>query len=418
MGINELPDDLLLRILSLVQTKTVFDAQVLSKRWRNLWRQSTSLFNDYTSHKSESKFLEFIDRTMELLESPVLERFYLRIAPTDTSSSSVVLRRDLLAKRPVRELDLISNNPNRTQITKAIYQFQTLVILRLESFSLEDHYGNLVSLQSLKVLQLCRVKYSSDESLSDLLSNLPSLEELILDRCLSVKPAATLSIAVPCLRRLTVVRCPDTCRNDLMMLKVNAPSLKYLNVEDYWRNVSFGGVKMEELVEADVNATFIDTEKLLRTIISVKRLSLCLVPSKIPQINDFFDQLVRLEICTCQQEWWDILERVLLDSPKLRVLKLHQKHSFGISDPTVRWKEPSSVPECFAYHLETFEWRGYEGTEEEKKLASYILKNARRLKIATFYPLISHPDNRMHQILRKELENISRYLFTCDLVFK
>lgn len=135
-----------------------------------------------------------------------------------------------------------------------------------------------------------------------------------------------------------------------------------------------------------------------------------------------FNQLVRLEICTCQQEWWNVLENFLLISPKLCILKLHQKHLFGTTDPTVRWKEPSSVPGCFASHLETFEWRGYEGTEDEKKLASYILRNARRLKTVTIYPLITNPDIRTRVILRshmiKELVKLSGCLFTCNLVFK
>lgn len=278
--ISKLPDDLLLQILSLVQTKFVFDAQVVSRRWRNIWRILPSLYYDYASHKSESQFLVFIHRTMELLESPVLDSLYLRVASTETSFGDV-LRQDLLAKRPVREMELISTNPDLTQLKKGVYEFQTIVILRLESFSLEDDYGNLISSRSLKVLQLRRVNYSSDESLSNLLSSLPSLEDLILDQCLSVKPTTTLSIAVPSLQRLTVLRCPDSCRNHLMMLNVNAPSLKYLNVEDYWRNVSFSDDEMEELIEADVNVTYIDTKKLLRTLISVKRLSLCLVTSKV-----------------------------------------------------------------------------------------------------------------------------------------
>ncbi|CAH8302590.1 unnamed protein product [Eruca vesicaria subsp. sativa] len=311
-----------------------------------------------------------------------------------------MLRGYPLAKLQVRELNLISINPVALQIKKGIYQLQKLVILRIECFSLEEGYGNQIPLQSLKVLQLRCVTYSSDEALSNLLSSLPSLQDLYLDRCSSVKNTKTLSIAVPCLQRLTVLRCPDYCESHLMKLNVTAPSLKFLNVEDHWRNVSFSEEKMEELIEADINVSYIDTEKLLRAIVSVKRLSLCLITSKIMRVNLLFNQLVYLEICTCQQEWWNVLEKVLLSSSKLCILKLHQKHIFGTTDPTVRWKEPSSVPVCFASHLETFEWRGYEGTEEEKKLASYILRKAGRLKTVTFYPLISHPDIRTRRILK------------------
>lgn len=278
--ISELPDDLLLRILSFVHTKTAFDAQLLSKRWRNLWKKLPTLYHDYTSHRSQSQFLAFINKTLELLESPVLESFYIRIVPTETSSR-VMLRRYLLAKLQVRELNFVSTNPVSLQVKKGIYHLQTLVILRIDCLSLEDVYGNQITLQSLKVLQLRCVRYSSDASLSNLLSRLPSLEDLLLDRCLSDKSTETLSIAVPCLQRLTVLRCPEYCGSHLVRLNVNAPSLKYLNVEDHWRNVSFSEEKMDELIEADVNVCYIDTEKLLRAIISVKRLSLCVVTSTV-----------------------------------------------------------------------------------------------------------------------------------------
>lgn len=47
------------------------------------------------------------------------------------------------------------------------------------------------------------------------------------------------------------------------------------------------------------------------------------------------------------------------------------------------WIQPSFVPECLLLNIKTFEWRDYEGREEEKQMAMYILKNARRLLTAT-----------------------------------
>ncbi|KAL1225467.1 F-box/FBD/LRR-repeat protein [Cardamine amara subsp. amara] len=416
--IDDLPDDLLLQILSLVPINTSFDAQLLSKRWRNLWRRLPILNFDRASHKSDVQFKLFMHTTMAFLESPFIESLNLRVAPTETTHGLLV-RNDVLVQRRLRKVEIVSANRDRSILSSDIYQYQNLVFLKLESLILEDY--SQISLPSLKVLQLISVMYPSDESLSNLLSSLPSLEDLTLDRCLTDKPTRTLDIVVPCLKRLTFVTCPDYCRNNVMMLNVNAPSLNYLSIEEYWRTVSFADGKMKELVEAEVNVAFINTEKLLRTLVSVKRLSLCLVTSKIPQGNVIFDQLVSLEICTCQKEWWNLLERVLCDSPKLRFLKLHQKHCFGIMDPEDRWKEPSSVPICFASHLETFEWRGYEGTQEEKKLASYILRNAWRLKTAMIYPLVSHRNKIMCRLIkdsmRNELENLYPW-FTCELLFK
>jgi len=41
-----------------------------------------------------------------------------------------------------------------------------------------------------------------------------------------------------------------------------------------------------------------------------------------------FSQLVHLELCTCAPRWWDLLTRLIEDSPKLRVLKLRQVHQY------------------------------------------------------------------------------------------
>ena len=49
------------------------------------------------------------------------------------------------------------------------------------------------------------------------------------------------------------------------------------------------------------------------------------------------------------------------------------------------WNKPKSVPECLLSHLETFVWRRYDWKgEKEEEVATYLLKNARGLKNATF----------------------------------
>ena len=62
-----------------------------------------------------------------------------------------------------------------------------------------------------------------------------------------------------------------------------------------------------------------------------------------------------------------------------------QNHSVT-EDRKVFWTQPSCVPQCLLYHLETFKWRDYDGTDEvEKEMAIYILNNASRLVTATIY---------------------------------
>lgn len=82
-------------------------------------------------------------------------------------------------------------------------------------------------------------------------------------------------------------------------------------------------------------------------------------------------------------------------------------------DHKVCWIQPNSVPECLLYHLKTLEWRDYAGTEVEKEVAVYILKNTRRLETATIYP-DSDKLVQKHQMF-EELEIASRKSRACEL---
>ncbi|XP_020885537.1 F-box/FBD/LRR-repeat protein At5g56420 [Arabidopsis lyrata subsp. lyrata] len=125
-------------------------------------------------------------------------------------------------------------------------------------------------------------------------------------------------------------------------------------------------------------------------------------------------QLVRLELCSCEDNWTNMLVSVLQHAPKLQVLKLelNQYHCLAIVRK-VCWIQPERVPECLLFHLKTFEWRDYKGTQAEKEVAMYILKNARRLVNATIYP-DSVKLVRKHRMF-EELEIASRDSRACEL---
>jgi len=82
------------------------------------------------------------------------------------------------------------------------------------------------------------------------------------------------------------------------------------------------------------------------------------------------------------------------------------------------WKQMIDVPQCLLSSLQTFKWRTYFPTEEEKGLATYILAKSCRLKTARIL-IVSKLDPQ------KELEMKNELLSSCgsttcnlDLVFK
>ncbi|XP_020885476.1 F-box/FBD/LRR-repeat protein At5g56420-like [Arabidopsis lyrata subsp. lyrata] len=135
----------------------------------------------------------------------------------------------------------------------------------------------------------------------------------------------------------------ESCNND----NVATFTVNLLSILDYCGEVSIIG-NMPELVEANLQ-TLSRHENVLKSLNSIRRLSLCLdVEAQYPTGSVFF-----------QLNHWMAVDR------------------------KGGWIQPSFVPECLLLNIKTFEWRDYEGREEEKQMAMYILKNARRLLTAT-----------------------------------
>ncbi|VVA92805.1 unnamed protein product [Arabis nemorensis] len=71
-----------------------------------------------------------------------------------------------------------------------------------------------------------------------------------------------------------------------------------------------------------------------------------------------------------------------------------------------KWIQPKCVPGCLLFHLETFMWTMYQWQgENEKEVASYILKNARRLKKATLSTKPIKPEELKKLEWRREVLN-------------
>lgn len=74
-----------------------------------------------------------------------------------------------------------------------------------------------------------------------------------------------------------------------------------------------------------------------------------------------------------------------------------------------RWSQPKYVYECLLNRLKTL-------VEDEREVAQYILRNARRLETATFSKTDIQPEKRLDRF--KELESVVRASNSCQLVFK
>ncbi|EOA37381.1 hypothetical protein CARUB_v10011213mg [Capsella rubella] len=362
--ISELPDELLLKILSLLPTsKHATATVVLSKRWGSLWKETKS----YSSR---------------------IESLHLRLNP-------IHLRVDInhvvgiAVDRSLRELR-VEMVYNTFQFPRSLYVSSQLETLILEKLDLVDVPPN-ARLTCLKRLHLLSVDFPSDQSVKALLRICPNLEDLVVRRT-SYTSVRIYTIDVPTLRSLSIDNSSVKPQlTNVHGFEINTPSL-------------------------NVNVTCDQPHKFLKSLKSTQYLSLCCVTSHTPCLPTAtsFLFLDRLELCSCSIEWWNLLIRILGVSPRLRVLelKLFKKHcvQYNDDDTMDSWNLPDSVPECLSSCLEIFDWRQYNGTKQEREAAIYILANATRLKKATFY-------SKFGQRL-KEIEGVARGSKTCQLVFK
>ncbi|KFK27214.1 hypothetical protein AALP_AA8G352300 [Arabis alpina] len=394
--ISNLSDDLLLKILSSLPTKDIVETMFLSKRWKFLWTMVPKLdfddgcLTDYNDDEDEyTKFLQYVDRLMVLHKPPVLETLKFTIGYLSSIEDMATWIRVAIVRR-VRELEINRHHPQD-----------------LDSFTLPS------------------VKHENEASHRNLLAGCPVLEELVVDKTFN-DPVPSFYVIVPSLKRLSIIEqdCNEESTEESPVVYnnrvlIDVPSLKYLDYVDVY---DFGHVcsskNMPELVEANVKLVSKSPGKLMRSITSVKRLSLCLYGSVLKH-NIVFYQLVHLELCGCSSKWWDLLTWMLERSPKLQVLKLNNcvERSFCLVKPIeVFWRQPRSVPECLMCHLSTFEWKYYTGIHEEKELVAYILRNAKRLKTAQISATALGLDSEGGPRKLKELASLHRASKSCQLL--
>ncbi|CAH2078861.1 unnamed protein product, partial [Thlaspi arvense] len=384
-----LHDDLLLKILSYLPTNEVPITSVLSKRWHCLWMLFPKLEYCCRNHTNGfESFPQFVSTSLLLHSAPVLESLHLTLhdmCPVTDIESCL----EIASKRNLHELKMgflksLLSLPRRL--------CETLVVMHLDGVVLDV---TLVpsSFKSLKTLHLLCMTYkgNNNKSFKRLLSKCPVLEDLLIE---CNEGSQTFTVAVPSLQRLSIINSWSEC------FRLKTPSLKHLKIERFVM-LSCYIENMPHIVTADVEVERINLRELPGSLTSVERLSLLLIApqGKVPQKpTKMFHRRLHLSLCTFYRDWPSYLKWMIEASPKLQTLKLHRGHW---TRPCIRFSnENLKLPECSLPHLELFEWRGYEGTPKNRKLASYILTNASCLERVIISSELSYADKKKDGILK------------------
>ncbi|EOA38919.1 hypothetical protein CARUB_v10011317mg [Capsella rubella] len=416
--LSQLPEALLLRILSLLPAKDVVGTMVLSKHWQFLWMLVPKLVYDDSYQDVEyGRFSRFVDRSLTLHEAPVLDTLHLKLGKTSCGTGDIRVWIKAVDKRCLHELiieiDRSTSKKSSVVLPMSLYTCcRMLVTLKLDNAVLADATSSF-SFPSLKNLSLVSMKYPGDELVKMFLSSCPVHEDLVVKRCIDDN-VTIFNVSVSSLKFLVLhnsnIRDVDVDSG----VVIDAPSLECLDIFDNWGEFCVIENNMTKIVEADVCFTYAHAQQLMGSISSVKRLYLC-IPSFEDAYPVGFHSLVHLTLCTCETEWLNLLMCMLRDSPKLRALKLVQTHSRQSPESRPCWSETSAVPECLLTSLKTLEWVDYEGTEEEKEVVAFILRSGSCLKKVTISSESTDREKKFEML--KELSLFSRRSPSCQIAF-
>ncbi|CAN6900030.1 unnamed protein product [Brassica oleracea] len=367
--ISQLPDDLLLKVLSFLPTKVAVSTSILSKRWEFLWMWLPKLEYDDSEYSEEERYKlhSFIDFSLPLHKAPVIESLRLNF--------DVCNRFDPIYSDDIEKWVL-------TAVSRCVHELS--VTLASMHYELAGLPSSLFTCKSLVILELT----------GKIFVNFPRMDLVVEHNKDDNNTPFTLSVIVPSLQTLTLKISRGSDHSEGLV--INTPSLKYFNilyyVEEYARdddsNYSYYLEDTPKLEEADIESTYPDINKFVRSIRAVKRLSLCIrvnTEEDLYHEGIVFDQLQHLKLCSCGSNWSKVLVRLLKDSPLLRDLEvyLNDDHTYSRVDAPVSWQNQlDCVPTCLLASLETFKWTVVYGSHEEIDLVKYILRNARCLKAA------------------------------------
>lgn len=172
--LSAFPDSIISHILSLLPTKNTVATSILARRWSSLWAQVPALHFD-----GENR--DIINRVMLLHQVPSIESFRLRLSLYDDHGCSEHhLETWIIAAiaRNVKKLDLRFRY-NKV-LPRCLFTCETLVDLGLNCCGVIP-VNPAVCFPRLKKLRLSSVRYEADDSLPNLLSGCPVLDDLVIE---------------------------------------------------------------------------------------------------------------------------------------------------------------------------------------------------------------------------------------------
>ncbi|KAI0529664.1 hypothetical protein KFK09_002218 [Dendrobium nobile] len=429
--ISCLPDSVLQSILAMMPLKSAIRTDVLSQKWRNLWKYSLSTATnldfdgDFAHNLSAKEFVETVNRYLLMNESKKLETFHLVFCPFDLFASDIERWIRFATGKGVRYLDIDLSQGFRNpvdgeftdgrvpfELPSSLFDCDSLIELSLSRCMLISplNLRNFGGLQSLSISH----SNINEEMLQSILTECSLLEILSLRSC---QQLGAINITVPDLKlkRLTI---GDCFISDL--LEIDAPKLQSLHYfgrlcsETNFTNI----LSLEDASIYSIGRNSeLDYTNLLTGLSHIQILTLCTATLVHLHQNEesFDDDLIELQnlqelqflmtsmsdgYLTCFYTFFSICSSPFLEKLFIR-LPIHvedrNEEKYGVS---VRLN-PIGLDNFTFDHLKVIKVTNFKGSTNEMRMVSFLLQKAAALEtLVLVLPFVKVGNGKERLVLR------------------
>ncbi|KAL6505457.1 hypothetical protein OROHE_022836 [Orobanche hederae] len=257
--ISQLPDEIIVLILSFLPLNESIATSVLSSRWSNLWKRTPKLnFNTNLLkinggnpipvrgrwHVESWKYLEMVSSVLQSHKAPSLKEIKISLCVSKSARFLVAKWLEFVFSRKVGRLEL-----------DFLCEEATRMVDLNELFRDKNIYGclqDLIAFKSLKRLSLKCVKVGG-EAIRLFLCNCPLLQQLFIHRAVLTSGVEVCGMT-PRLKHLDICSCTvQDYVNGESSIKVSAPNLTWLRVDATSQKLSLENIP--KLIRGDYTFT-------------------------------------------------------------------------------------------------------------------------------------------------------------------
>nr|XP_016453292.1 PREDICTED: FBD-associated F-box protein At5g38590-like isoform X2 [Nicotiana tabacum] len=362
--ISQLPDDILVHILSFLSVKEAADTSVLSKRWLPLWRFVPRLDFDATKQLDEvavdqklqkrymKKYVRWVNRTLRMCKAQRLDQFRVRFDLNALAQHEIDKWLEFAFARQVQrlELDLLEGG-ERIQASDYCYTFPA---------------------------QLLGLNHYAGEVLEFFLHNCPFVEEMVVH---GSETLVNLEVVGPSLKlkHLEIWFCLDLkslkiCDTNIVTLRTSSAHKLLLSNVPMLIEVDVGGHPFRHILD-----TIVPWGSCILSQLEVLKIHAYggleyLEHYKFPELT----KLKKFVVEVLAKEDMSVLgcTHVIGAAPQLKEFELKLLWVLPLRSE----RECRKAVRCPLHHLKVLRLSGYYGRTSEVELVRYFLENAMLLE--------------------------------------